>query len=213
MRLVFLGPPASGKGTISQRLADKVGARVVSTGVMFRQHMVKGTELGQKVTPYLRSSQLVPDPLVLEMVEDWLLQNPRDPWILDGFPRTLPQAQSLTRILQREQISFDGAVSLEVAQAELERRIQARVQCRDCGHTTSLDRNQGSYVCPKCGGQLASRADDDLARFRARYQDFQELTQPVIDYYHSRGELISVTAEGDPNAITDRLHDKLAEPC
>jgi adenylate kinase len=211
MRLVFLGPPASGKGTLSQLLAERVEARVVSTGVMLRRHVSEDTELGQQVAVYLAASRLVPDPLVLKMVDNWLLENPFQPWILDGFPRTLAQAKHLSNILEREGISFDGAVSLEVPQSELERRIQARLQCRACGHTTTLDRNGESNECPKCGAELASRADDDVAKFRNRYQDFLELTMPVIDYYRQRGELITVTAEGDPSTITDTLHKKLAE--
>ncbi len=210
MHLVFLGPPASGKGTLSQLLAEKFELIPVSTGVMLRQHLAEETELGLKASKYLSSSRLVPDEIVNGMLSDWFDQNQESNWILDGFPRTLSQARWLTDELAKRSITLDAAVSLEVSYDELLRRIGRRVQCDQCGLTTALDLVENGLHCPECDGTLRPRIDDAEERFKKRYQDFTDETVPVIEYYAERGDLTKVVAEGNPTEVCAMVERSLS---
>lgn len=209
MHLVFLGPPASGKGTLSRILADSIGAIPISTGVMLRQHVTDQSELGRRAAVYMEACQLVPDELVNGMLSCWFEKHGDEHWILDGFPRTVDQAEWLKSELEARDISLDLAVSLDVSKGELLRRIRRRVQCASCGLTTALDLVDNELQCPECGGLLEPRRDDVEENFHRRYDDFERLTKPVIEFYAAQGKLMSLQAEGNPTEVCLKLQRDL----
>ncbi|QTN32241.1 nucleoside monophosphate kinase [Akkermansiaceae bacterium] len=205
MRIVLLGPPASGKGTQGRRLAASLGLGYLSTGALLRENIENGTALGLAAEPILARGGYLPDGLICPIVADWLVANDAvSGWVLDGFPRSLRQAEFLDAWLLEKGVTLGAAVALEVPFAELLRRIQDRVECPDCRWS-----GQGADLpepgkCPKCGGDAAPRADDSEANFRNRHAEFLSLTVPVIDFYRETGRLVPVPATGtkDETAAT-----------
>ncbi len=195
MRVVLLGPPASGKGTHGRRLARTLRLDYLSTGALLRENMEDGTPLGHAARPILAGGGYLPDDLMCPIIGDWITNNPdSDGWVLDGFPRSLPQAEYLSNTLLEQRDELDAAIALEVPYLELLERIRNRVECPECRWSGQRNQLAGSANCPKCGHQAAARADDDEANFRNRYAEFTRLTLPVIDHYRSCGNLISIPA-------------------
>ncbi|MGJ8671508.1 adenylate kinase family protein [Rubritalea sp.] len=197
-RIILMGPPASGKGTQSLRIQKLLGVSALSTGNLLRREVESGSEIGVEVEVYLNSGAYVPDPLIMKMVANWIAEHDESGWLLDGFPRTLVQAQAL-----ESDPSFQAptlAIALDVPEALLEHRIAGRRECSQCGATVSVSAGSDEK-CPECGGELVSRADDDLENFRRRYANYREFTQPLFDYYAAQGKLLAVDGSRSPNEV------------
>lgn len=189
MRLVILGLPGAGKGTQGQLLGEHYGIPPISTGDMFREALQAETELGAEVKQFVERGGLVPDRLTVALVEERLGQpDAKDGFLLDGFPRTVAQAEALTELLQSTGYGLDAAVFVDVSQEECLRRISLRRVCEKCGATYGGDVT--GETCPACGGRLVQRQDDPEETVRARLQVYTEQTVPVVDYYEERGLLV-----------------------
>lgn len=200
----MLGPPASGKGTQGRRLAERLDLAYLSTGALLREQMEQGTELGKKARPILARGGYLPDELMLPILEDWLARQDGG-WVLDGFPRSLPQAKFLDASLAERGGEVDVVVSLEVPFYQLLARIQDRVECPDCRWTGQRMQLTLESKCPTCDGSASPRADDNEENFRNRHSEFVALTQPVIDHYRGMGILCPCDATAPLQGVTDQL--------
>lgn len=204
MNLVLLGPPGAGKGTQAKRLVSRWGIPQISTGDILRQAVKDETPLGKQAGPLMASGQLVPDGLVLGIVRDRLSQPDTGPgFILDGFPRTLPQAGALDGVLQGLGKSLDGVVSLEVPIETLVERISGRRSCPRDGSIYHVVQNppRRDTVCDLCGSDLVQREDDREDKVRTRMEAYAASTAPLKDFYARRGLLAVVDGVGAPEAI------------
>jgi adenylate kinase len=219
MRIVLLGAPGSGKGTQAHRLAERSGIPQISTGDLLRAAVARGTELGLMARAAMTEGRLVDDALVLGMIRERLAEpDARAGFILDGFPRNLVQAAALDGLLAELKQPLDAVVQLEVDPAELVRRISGRRTCADCGRVfnvlTSPAPTGAAVQCPKTGAphRLMQRPDDNEATVAERLRVYEEKTRPLIAFYQSRGLLRVIDAEGDLDAVTQRLMQALAAP-
>lgn len=197
-RIILMGPPASGKGTQSLRIQKLLGIPALSTGNLLRREVESGSDIGVEVEGYLNRGAYVPDALIMKMVAAWLADNEQSGWLLDGFPRTLAQAQAL-----ESDRSFQAptlAIALDVPQHVLENRIGGRRECSECGATVTV-RGSETSLCPECDGALVARTDDDLENFRRRYTNYRELTQPLFDYYAAQGKLLAIDGTRSPDEV------------
>jgi adenylate kinase len=210
MRLLFLGPPGAGKGTQARELASEWGVPQVATGDMLREQMAAGTPLGREAKQYYDKGNLVPDDVILRMVAERFGQpDARKGFILDGFPRTIAQADALGTMLQQLGQKLDAVVYFDVSEPELVRRLTGRRLCQKCQtpyHIVSAPPKRDN-VCDKCGGELYQRADDTEATVRNRLQVYERQTAPLLDYYRSRGLLRTVSGEGPVEKIRQALRD------
>jgi len=208
MNIVFLGPPGAGKGTQAKRITERYGIPQISTGDMFREHLSKGTELGKKAKEYMDKGQLVPDEIVLGMVEERLKQPDCEKgFILDGFPRTVPQAEALDEMLAKWGKKIDYAIAIEVPDEELVKRLTGRRTCKNCGmmYHVIFKPPKVEGKCDACGGELYQRADDNEETVRNRLKVYHESTAPLIDYYERKGVLHRVDGMGSIDEIFERI--------
>lgn len=219
MRIVLLGAPGSGKGTQSQRLVERLGIPQISSGDLLRAAVARGTELGRRAKEAMDGGRLVDDSLVLQMIRERLGEpDTRRGFILDGFPRTLAQAEALERLLQDLGQPLDAVVQLEVAAPELVRRISGRRCCADCGRVFNLFTSPRtaieSELCPKTGAphRLTQRPDDNEATVAERLRVYEKKTRPLIDFYRARGLLRVIDATGDVDEVSRRLSRALCAP-
>lgn len=197
--IVLLGPPASGKGTQGRMLAEHCELAYLSTGKQLRRELKAGSALGQRAEPFLAAGQFVPDDLALTLALDWI-KGVEGGWVLDGFPRTLPQAENLDAFLGPQSDDL-RALLLEVPASELERRVADRRECSVCPWTGTRAQAEASGHCPSCGGDLVQRQDDHLVNFRMRLKAFDDLTSPVAHYYDSTSRLQRVMGTGPPEEV------------
>lgn len=199
-RIVFLGPPASGKGTAAQLLSARLNVPHVSTGEMFREAIRKGGPLSEAVRQFIDKGQLVPDELTVQIVRLWLDEHGPDcGFILDGFPRTVPQAAAFDRLLSDRRLPLTIVILMEVEVDVIIMRILGRLICEKCGalyHTRNIRPVQAG-VCDKCAGKLIRRNDDTEQIVRERLQLYEALTVPVVKYYEATGLLRRVNANGE----------------
>lgn len=203
-RIVLLGPPASGKGTQGRRLAKALELGYLSTGSLLRHHVAQRTPLGLKAEPILARGAYLPDDLMEPILESWLVEHPGG-WVLDGFPRSLPQAQWLDDWLQKRSTALDAAICLEVPFPELLARILDRVECPSCrwsGNTRDLNADE---TCPKCGNHAGKRADDTAENLTRRYQEYTSITGPAIEWYRSHRTLHTLDATAPPDEVAATL--------
>ena len=219
MRIVLLGAPGSGKGTQSQRLVERHGIPQVSTGDLLRAAVAKGTPLGLKAKEAMAAGRLVEDDIVLGMIRERLAEpDTAGGFILDGFPRNLAQARALDELLRQIGQPLDAVVQMNVDYGELSRRIAGRRTCSDCGRVvnllTSSPAAAQAELCPKTGQphRLFQRPDDNEATVAERLRVYEAQTRPLIDYYQGQGLLRSIEAEGDIEAVSERLEAALAAP-
>lgn len=209
LRVVLLGPPASGKGTQGRRLAGSLGLGYLSTGSLLRDQVGRGTALGKLAEPILARGEYLPDELMCPILADWLSRQV-DGWVLDGFPRSLPQALFLDRWLAERNLGVDAAISLEVPFSELIARIRDRVECPSCGWTGQRAQLTSAALCPCCGKACGPRADDSEENFRNRHAEFMSLTQPVIEHYRQAGLLSACDATAPQDEVAARLLQSFA---
>lgn len=206
MRLILLGPPGSGKGTQGVRLAERLGLPQISTGDLFRKNISENTALGRKAQEYMSKGLLVPDDLVLDMVDDRLTQDDTaNGFILDGFPRTIPQADGLGKILEMYGVGIDHVVFINLDDEEIIGRLSARRTCSHCGaiyHLVTSPPKQAN-VCDKCGSvdTLTQREDDVPETIRERLVVYHDQTQPLVDYYERAGLLRTVDGAQSPDQV------------
>lgn len=208
MKLILLGPPGVGKGTQAWKLSEKYGIPQISTGDMLRGAIQNGTELGLKARSYMDSGKLVPDEVVIGIVEERLaMSDCAGGWILDGFPRTLQQAGALDVMLYKNNSGIEHVLSLEVREDDVVKRLSGRRSCEGCQKTYNIYFNlpKTEGVCDICGGRLIQRKDDEEATVRNRMMVYRESTEPLISYYKERGTLKSVDANGDIDGVFDLI--------
>jgi adenylate kinase len=206
-RIIFLGPPGSGKGTAAIELSAALGVPHVSTGHMFRDTIRKGGPLAEMAKSFIDKGQLVPDDITVQVVRLCLDEHPGSGFIFDGFPRTLPQAQAFDRLLAERDLRLTLALLLDVGEEEILERILGRLSCERCGalfHVTRF-RPRSEGVCDKCGGTLVRRADDTEATVRERLRVYMDLTLDVVRYYEQQGVLKRV----DGGGLKDRAWDAI----
>ena len=215
MRLLFLGPPGAGKGTQARELAREWGVPQVATGDMLREEMAAGTPLGLEAKRYYDKGDLVPDDVILRMVADRFRRpDAAKGFILDGFPRTIVQADGLAKMLKDLGQKLDAVIFFDVAQPELVRRLTGRRLCRQCQtpyHVVSAPPKREG-VCDKCGGELYQRVDDSELTVRNRLGVFERQTAPLLDYYRGRGLLRTVSGEGAVEKIRQAVRDAAGVP-
>ncbi len=210
MNLLIMGPPGAGKGTQAEVLVKELNITHISTGDMFRAAIKEGTEMGKKAKEYMDAGQLVPDEVVVGMVKERLAKpDCQNGFLLDGFPRTLAQADALSATLAGMSITLDGVINIAVPRAKLMARLTGRRICRSCGASFHVVFNPPKQegVCDSCGGELYQRDDDNEATVGNRLDVYEAQTQPLIDYYAQKGQLININGDQE---IKQVLEDILA---
>lgn len=185
MNIIFLGPPGAGKGTQAQKICDALNIPQISTGDILRRAMKEGTETGKKAKSFIDAGQLVPDEVIIDIVKERLaMDDCRNGYILDGFPRTVPQAEALDGFA-----SIDCVIELDVKDEELVNRLSGRRVCVKCGATYHVSMLQGRTTCDKCGEELIQRNDDKAETVLNRLNVYHAQTAPLIGYYENKGLL------------------------
>lgn len=208
MRLILLGPPGAGKGTQAKRLVEKYGIPQISTGDMLRAALKAGTQLGKEAKTYMDAGKLVPDSVVVGLIEERIKDaDCANGFMLDGFPRTVAQADSLKSVMDKAGLKIDHVVSIEVANEELVERLTGRRTCRSCGsgYHVQFDPSKVEGVCDKCSGELYQRDDDKEETIRNRLKVYADQTEPLIAYYKAAGVLRPIAGTGSIDEIFARI--------
>lgn len=196
MNLIFLGPPGAGKGTLAAHVSEEYGIPQISTGDLFREAVRGGTELGKKAKAIMDRGELVPDSLTVDLVKERLAQpDARRGFILDGFPRTVPQADALQALAP-----IDRVINFLADDELVVRRLSGRRVCRSCGAIYHVENIPPKVegVCDRCGGELYTRSDDQIDAIRRRLEVYRQQTEPLIQYYRQRGKLQDLDSSADP---------------
>jgi len=208
MRLILFGPPGVGKGTQAKLLASKLNIPQISTGDMLREAVAAGTELGKKAKEIMNAGQLVSDDIMVGIIRD-VLQSAKckNGFILDGFPRTVPQAQALTALLKELQIEINRVINMEIDHEGVVHRLSKRLTCKSCGtiYNLEIDRLSDTSKCPKCSGELYQREDDKPQTIRKRLAVYTQSTAPVKEYYRNLGLLENVDAGGTVDDVNKNI--------
>ena len=212
--LLLLGAPGAGKGTQAKRLSAAEGLPHISTGDLFRENLSRETELGQRAKGYMESGQLVPDALVIEMLFDRVAREDcAKGYLLDGFPRTLPQAEALEGALADSGGADLIAINFNVPDEVIVGRAAGRLVCKDCGNIHHAEHMPPSVagVCDKCGGELESRKDDQPEVVTKRLEVYHEQTAPLVEYYGTRGALIEIDGQRSPEQVFEATNQALTQ--
>lgn len=212
MRLVLVGPPGAGKGTQAEFVAAHLAIPNISTGDIFRANVSQGTPLGVEARRYMDAGKLVPDEVTINMVRDRLAEpDASEGFLLDGFPRTTPQAAALDKLLADLGTALDLVMELVVDDDEVIRRLSGRRTCRGCGKIWHIEFDAPSRegVCDRCGSELFQRDDDKPETIAKRLIEYSEKTAPLIDYYGAQGKLVGIDATGPVEDVTVRAIDAL----
>jgi adenylate kinase len=207
VRVVLVGPPGAGKGTQAQFIASHLSIPKVSTGDIFRDNVSAGTELGRQAKAFMNRGDLVPDEVTVAMVASRLQEDDaQSGFLLDGFPRNVPQAETLKKMLAEWGMRLELVLELVVDQDEVIRRLSGRRTCRKCGRVwhVAFDPPSVTGKCDECGGELFQRDDDREETIRHRIEVYQVQTQPLISYYADEGILLGIDATGPVDDVTDR---------
>jgi adenylate kinase len=214
VNIILLGPPGAGKGTQAQRIVRKHGLIQLSTGDMLRAVVAAGSDLGKEAKRVMDAGQLMPDELMIRMISERIEQpDCRGGFILDGFPRTIPQAEALDRMLAEKGLKLDSVIAMKVDEEALVRRITGRYTCVKCGagYHDSFQRPKVDGVCDHCGGtEITRRADDNEETVRSRLVAYRAQTEPILPYYREKGILRSVDGMASIDAVADEIETTLA---
>jgi len=200
---VLLGAPGSGKGTQAEMITRHFALAVTSPGTILRRERELGTPLGVETDEVAKHGGLVPDEIIVRLIEDWLNERGQEGFVFDGFPRTVKQAERLDELLRKRGTALDLAIWLEVSEATVRDRIASRLQCRRCGFTTSLTSAgfADRPVCPYCDGPLIRREDDDAAVLQTRLEEFKTKTEPLLSFYEKDSALHRVDGNRDREVV------------
>jgi len=212
MRVIMLGAPGAGKGTQAVRVAEAYKVPHISTGDIFRANIKEGTELGNKAKAYMDAGQLVPDELVCDLVADRIAKDDcADGYVLDGFPRTIPQAEALDAAVEKLGTKLDAAVDIDVPDDAIISRMGGRRACLKCGATYHIKYKapKAEGVCDVCGSELVLRKDDAPETVKTRLDVYHEQTQPLIDYYSGKGILVTVDGTKSMDEVFAQIEEKL----
>lgn len=208
LRLILLGPPGAGKGTQAVSIVKRYNIPHISTGDMFRKNIKEGTDLGKKAKEYMDKGLLVPDDLVVAIVKDRLTESDcQEGFLLDGFPRTVNQANALDTELKSLNYELSNVINIDVEKEELIERAVGRRVCKDCGATYHVKFNppKKENICDVCGGELIQRKDDTVETVTKRIEVYLEQTQPLIDYYGKKGILINIDGKQDIDKVFEDI--------
>lgn len=214
MKIIMLGAPGAGKGTQAKKIAEKYGIPHISTGDIFRANIKNGTELGKKAKTFMDQGLLVPDELVVDLVVDRVGQeDAKNGYVLDGFPRTIPQAEALDKALNAIGEKMDYAINVEVPDENIVNRMSGRRACVACGGTYHIVHipTKVEGICDACGGNLILRDDDKPETVQKRLSVYHEQTQPLIDYYTKKGILVEVDGTVDMKDVFESIVKVLGE--
>ncbi|MER7458068.1 adenylate kinase [Micromonospora sp. NPDC126480] len=212
MRLVLVGPPGAGKGTQAEFIAAHLAVPKISTGDIFRSNVSQGTPLGVEAKRYMDAGELVPDEVTINMVRDRLAEpDASEGFLLDGFPRTTPQAAALDKLLADLGTALDLVLELVVDDDEVIRRLSGRRTCRGCGKIwhVEFDPTTREGICDRCGAELFQRDDDKPETIATRLREYADKTAPLVDYYGAQGKLVGIDATGPVEDVTVRAIDAL----
>jgi adenylate kinase len=212
MKIVLLGAPGAGKGTQAKKLVEKYSLPQISTGDLLRAAVAAGTQLGKEAKSFMDKGELVPDRVVLGMVEERLKKDDcKKGYILDGFPRNTAQAEALDKMLSSLKMSLDGALSVDVPFDDLMKRLTGRRTCKSCGqmYNVYFSPSKKEGVCDKCGGELFQRDDDKEATIKKRLDVYNAQTAPLMEYYKKKKILKSVAGTGSIDEIFKQVCSKL----
>ncbi|WP_394524968.1 adenylate kinase [Lacrimispora sp. JR3] len=204
MKIIMLGAPGAGKGTQAKKISEKYQIPHISTGDIFRSNIKEGTELGKKAKGYMDQGALVPDELTIGMLIDRIQKEDcSDGYVLDGFPRTIPQAESLTKAISEMGQKIDFAINVDVPDENIINRMSGRRACISCGATYHIVYNPSKVpgVCDVCGAELVLRDDDKPETVKKRLSVYHDQTQPLIEYYEKEGVLVNVDGTQELNKV------------
>lgn len=216
MVLIMLGAPGTGKGTVANILQDKLNILQVSTGDIFRKHIKEQTELGKLAEKYISKGQLVPDDVTIDLVQDRLQKDDvKNGIILDGFPRTVVQAEALDKILEEQQRKVDMVINLttpkeEIIERIINRRICSNPECKTI-YNLILNPPKIDGVCDKCGSELVQRKDDNKQTVEARLESYFEITSPLVDYYTKKGNILTELVSKEINRLGKDVAEDVVE--
>ncbi len=214
MRIILLGPPGAGKGTQAKRLVDRYGLTWISTGDIFRDQIAKGTPLGLQAKEFVDRGEYVPDEITTKMVLARLEEpDVREGFILDGYPRTVPQAQALERALAAAGRPLDAVLNFKISDEVAVKRLTARMVCPNCKRSYNLEFKppRVERTCDVCGHELKSRSDDDEATIRRRLEVYHSETKPLVLYFWERGLLRDIDSEAAEEVVADRTVQAIAD--
>ena len=214
MKIIMLGAPGAGKGTQALRIAEKYNLPHISTGDIFRSNIKNGTELGKKARSYMDQGLLVPDELTCDLVVDRITKDDcKNGYILDGFPRTIPQAEALTRALEQLGTKIDFAIDVDVPDENIVKRMSGRRACPSCGATYHIEfaKPAKEDICDVCGEKLIIREDDKPETVQKRLDVYHSQTQPLIDYYQKKGVLHTVDGTREMKEVFGAIEQILGD--
>lgn len=205
MNIVILGPQGSGKGTQAVRIAERYKLKHISTGDIFRENVKNGTELGKKVQKIMNDGAFVPDEITNAIVKD-TLQRVKKNFILDGYPRTLKQAEYLAKV-----IDVDMAINLDITDDNAVKRIASRRVCPNCGEGYNVItlKPEKTGICDKCGGKLVQREDDKPEAVKKRLEEYHKNTEPILGFYDEQGTLLTFDGSGEVNNVFERIYSEI----
>ncbi len=213
MRIVLFGAPGVGKGTQASLMKDQYGVAHISTGDALRESVAKGTEIGLAAKSYMDRGELVPDDVIIKIALERINQAPDRGFVLDGFPRTIPQAEALDKALDELGKPLEMVVDLVVPESEIVKRLSGRRVCPKCGEPYHIDSKKSAVegICDKCGGELIRRDDDAPEAVLNRLKVYRSETHPLVEYYRNKGILHQVDASGSVQETFDKVEQLLNE--
>jgi adenylate kinase len=212
-RIILLGPPASGKGTQAEMIAAKYGIPAASTGAMLREERARGTALGREADRWTAAGRLFPDEMAMRVVSHWLEARGPESFLLDGFPRTLGQANAFDAVLSKMGVELDAVFHLDLSDDEIRARVASRITCAQCGasFSTVLHGVTDGDACPACGERLVRRPDDTMETLAERLAQHRLHTAPVVEFYRATGRLIEIDASAGRDAVFQKICESIEE--